>query len=42
MKKADPEKRKEFQKIKLHELINIKTLAYGQFGPVYLVKATHN
>ncbi len=26
----------------MNELINIKTLAYGQFGPVYLVKAKHD
>ncbi|EGR28852.1 protein kinase domain protein [Ichthyophthirius multifiliis] len=42
MQKADQNKRKEFQNIKLNELIYIKTLAFGQFGPVYLVKAKYD
>lgn len=42
MMRVDPKKREEAKNIKLDQLVNIKTLAYGQFGPVYLVKAKHD
>ena len=42
MMRVDPKKREEARNIKLDQLVTIKTLAYGQFGPVYLVKAKHD
>lgn len=42
LQKSDQTKRKEANNIKKSELIFIKILAYGQFGPVYLVKAKYN
>lgn len=61
MMKADQAKRLELQKIKINDLVFIKTLgnniiaslpfptltlfalsAFGQFGPVYLVKANYD
>ncbi|CAK82587.1 unnamed protein product (macronuclear) [Paramecium tetraurelia] len=42
LQKSDQTKKKEAQNIKKSELIHIKTIAYGQFGPVYLVKAKYN
>ena len=42
MQKAEQSKKKEAQNIKFNELLFIKKLATGQFGPVYLVKAKHN
>jgi cGMP-dependent protein kinase 1 len=42
MQKAEQSKKKEAMNIKFNELLFIKKLATGQFGPVYLVKAKHN
>jgi len=42
LQRSDLTKRKEAQNIKITELIYIKTIAYGQFGPVYLVRAKYN
>ena len=42
MKRQDQSKRKEAQNYRLSELIYIKTLAFGQFGPVYLCRSKFN
>ncbi|KRX03427.1 Protein kinase-like domain [Pseudocohnilembus persalinus] len=41
MQKIDPSKREAAKSIKLDTLIYIKTIAFGQFGPVYLVKSNY-
>ncbi len=40
--KADATKKKDNQNIKLNELILVKKIAQGQFGPLYLVRAKYN
>lgn len=39
MQRVDAQKREQAKNIKMDSLINIKTIAFGQFGPVYLVKS---
>lgn len=41
MQRYDAEKREKAKNIKMDTLISIKTIAFGQFGPVYLVKSPY-
>lgn len=41
MQRMDPSKREQAKNIKMDSLIMIKTIAFGQFGPVYLVKSPY-